>query len=72
MYLTEQEAWYKRMSDEREADNGVLHLEYEISNGNRCNIYNTNGQAILMGLTLEQAYWVVMGIENFWAKIERR
>ena len=35
MYLDEKEAWYKRMMDEREEKDGVLHLEYEISNGNR-------------------------------------
>lgn len=72
MYLDEKEAWYKRLMDERVERDGILTLEYEISNGNRCNIYNTNGQAILMGLTLEQAYYVVHGIENFWDRIERR
>lgn len=72
MYLDEKEKWYKRMMDERVERDGVLSLEYFIDGGNRCSIYNTNGQAILIGLTIEQAYWVVMGIENFWSKIERR
>lgn len=70
MYLTEKEQFYKRHMDERVKDEGVLMLEYEIDNGNRCNIYNCNGQSILHGLTIEQAYWVVHGICNFWRKIE--
>lgn len=68
MYLTDDEQLYKRMMDERVERGKILVLEYEISNGNRCNIRNTNGQAILMGLTIKEAYWVVNGICNFMSK----
>ena len=65
MYLSDSEQFYKRNMEERIERNPLLVLEYEISNGNRCNIFNTNGQAILMGMTIEQAYWVVNGIYNY-------
>lgn len=72
MYLTDDEKWRKRMIDERIEKDGLLSVEYVIDNGNRCNIYNNNGQAILMGLSIESAYWAVMGILNFWDRIEGR
>lgn len=72
MYLSDSEQFYKRNIDERIEREGVLMVEYEISDGNRCNIYNNNHQAILMLLTIEQAYWVVNGILNFWDRIEGR
>lgn len=64
MYLDDDEKFYKRNIDERIEREGVLEVTYEISNGNRCNIYH-NGKGILMHLTLEQAYWVVNGILNY-------
>ena len=69
MYLTEKEAWYKRMMDESYERYGIVSIEYKIDNGNRADIYNTNGQRILAGLTLENAYWAVMGITNFYLKM---
>lgn len=69
MYLSEKEQFYKRCIDERIGDERLLEIEYVIDNGNRCNIRNTNGQLILMGLTIEQAYWVVHGICNFYNKL---
>jgi len=68
MYFSDEELFYKRNMEERLENNKLLVLEYEVSNGNRCNIYNTNGQAILMGLTLREAYWVVNGICNYQSK----
>lgn len=71
MYLNEEEKYYKRLIDERIEREGVVEVDYVIDNGNRCNIYNNNGQAILRGLTIREAYWVVNGILNFWAMIEK-
>lgn len=71
MYLNEEEKYYKRLIDERIEREGVVAVDYVIDNGNRCNIYNNNGQAILMGLTIRETYWVVNGILNFWAMIEK-
>lgn len=72
MYLSEEEAFYKRNIDERIEREGIVSVEYEISNGNRCNVYNSNGQAILMGLTIKEAYWVVNGILNYMDRVEGR
>ena len=69
MYLSAKEEEFKNSIDTRVESEGILSLEYEISNGNRCNIYNTNGQTILMGLTIEEAYLVVHGICNFYNKL---
>lgn len=72
MYFDKEESFYKRCIDERVEREGVVSVEYEVNNGNRCNVYNNNGQAILMGLTIKEAYWVVNGILNFWDRIEGR
>ena len=72
MYFDKEESFYKRCIDERVEREGVISVEYEVYNGNRCNIYNNNGQGILMGLTIKEAYWVVNGILNFWDRIEGR
>ena len=71
MYLSEEEKYYKRLIDERIDREGIVEVDYVIDNGNRCNIYNNNGQAILRGLTIREAYWVVNGILNFWATVEK-
>lgn len=64
MYLSEQEKSWKDAIDKRIARQTKLRVVYYISDGNRVDVF-TNDKGILMGLTFEQAYYVVNGICNF-------
>lgn len=67
-YANDRERQFKELIDSNIKVYGIVTVEYYVDNGNRCDIYNTNGQVLVKGLTLENAYWTVLGIEQFWSK----
>lgn len=67
-YANDKERQYKELIDKNVQMYGIVTVQYYVDNGNKCDIYNTNGQVLVRGLTIENAYWAVVAIEEFWNK----